>query len=123
MASASDLAAASETERQLSSNAAFSSLSDSKTMSNKKDVECGSPSSSSSFWSYLNSDVDPAQSTGPLAAFCFMTGYMYVVSLSIQAVTHPLCSTSRDVISFSSIFVWCGFQTGNFAQVCFWRTC
>ena len=22
-----------------------------------------------------------------------------------------------DVISFSAIFVWCGFQTGNFAQV------
>ncbi len=24
----------------------------------------------------------------------------------------------RDVVSFSAIFVWCGFQTGNFAQVC-----
>lgn len=29
-----------------------------------------------SFWTYLNSDVDPALSTGPLAAFCVMTGYM-----------------------------------------------
>ncbi|KNZ79449.1 hypothetical protein J132_09825 [Termitomyces sp. J132] len=67
-------------------------------MINKEDVECGSSSSSPSFWTYLNSDVDPAQSTGPLAAFCFMTGYI-------------------DVISFSSIYVWCGFQTGNFAQL------
>ncbi|KAG6864182.1 hypothetical protein C0991_011801 [Blastosporella zonata] len=72
--------------------------SSSTTMSNKGDVEQGSSSSSSSFWSYLNSEVDPEQSTGPLAAFCFMTGYI-------------------DVISFSAIFVWCGFQTGNFAQL------
>ncbi|ETW76034.1 hypothetical protein HETIRDRAFT_436897 [Heterobasidion irregulare TC 32-1] len=43
-------------------------------------------------------DVDPAQSTTPLAAFCFMTGYI-------------------DVISFSAIFVWCGFQTGNSVQL------
>jgi hypothetical protein len=36
------------------------------------------PSSRWSVWSYLMADVDPAQCTGPLAAFCFMTGYMYV---------------------------------------------
>ncbi|KAJ7735100.1 hypothetical protein DFH07DRAFT_114569 [Mycena maculata] len=50
------------------------------------------------FWGYLNTEVDPAQSTGPLAAFCFMTGYI-------------------DAISFTAVFVWCGFQTGNFAQL------
>ncbi|KAF7348559.1 Aldedh domain-containing protein [Mycena venus] len=50
------------------------------------------------FWQHLNTDVDPAQSTGPLAAFCFMTGFI-------------------DAISFTAIFVWCGFQTGNFAQL------
>jgi hypothetical protein len=27
---------------------------------------------------YLKGDVDPAQSTAPLAAYCFMTGFMYV---------------------------------------------
>ncbi|KAK0480629.1 hypothetical protein IW261DRAFT_1335034 [Armillaria novae-zelandiae] len=54
--------------------------------------------SPSTFWTHLNEEVDPSQSTGPLAAFCFMTGYI-------------------DVISFSAIFVWCGFQTGNFAQL------
>ncbi|KAG5651511.1 hypothetical protein H0H81_008376 [Sphagnurus paluster] len=68
---------------------------------NKADVEEGeralSPAAPSSFWEHLNSDVDPAQSTGPLAAFCFMTGYI-------------------DVVSFSAIYVWCGFQTGNFVQ-------
>lgn len=51
-----------------------------------------------SVWQYLNADVDPKESTGPLAAFAFMTGYI-------------------DVVSFSAIFVWCGFQTGNFAQL------
>ncbi|KAJ7756223.1 hypothetical protein B0H16DRAFT_1674768 [Mycena metata] len=50
------------------------------------------------FKKHLNSDVDPAKSTGPLAAFCFMTGFI-------------------DAISFTAIFVWCGFQTGNFAQL------
>lgn len=30
------------------------------------------------FWQHLNTEVDPAQSTGPLAAFCFMTGFMCV---------------------------------------------
>ncbi|KAJ6616494.1 hypothetical protein B0H10DRAFT_1397323 [Mycena sp. CBHHK59/15] len=50
------------------------------------------------FWQHLNTDVDPAQSTGPLAAYCFMTGFI-------------------DAISFTAIFVWCGFQTGNFAQL------
>ncbi|KAJ6523769.1 hypothetical protein B0H19DRAFT_1201221 [Mycena capillaripes] len=49
------------------------------------------------FWQHLNTDVDPAQSTGPLAAFCFMSGFM-------------------DAISFSAISVWCGFQTGNSVQ-------
>ncbi|KAF8067999.1 hypothetical protein FPV67DRAFT_1494520 [Lyophyllum atratum] len=69
-------------------------------MSNKEAVEEGGRKATSplSFWAYLNSDVDPAQCTGPLAAFCFMTGYI-------------------DVISFSAIFVWCGFQTGNFVQL------
>jgi len=43
-------------------------------------------------------DVDSAYSTAPLAAFCFMTGYI-------------------DAVSFSAIFVWCGFQTGNFIQL------
>ncbi|KAJ7669348.1 hypothetical protein DFH06DRAFT_181718 [Mycena polygramma] len=50
------------------------------------------------FWQHLNTEVDPAQSTGPLSAFCFMTGFI-------------------DAISFTAIFVWCGFQTGNFAQL------
>ncbi|KAG2003253.1 hypothetical protein CC2G_003871 [Coprinopsis cinerea AmutBmut pab1-1] len=52
----------------------------------------------STWMQYLMTDVDPKESTGPLAAFCFMTGYI-------------------DIISFSAIFVWCGFQTGNFAQL------
>ncbi|TFY68195.1 hypothetical protein EVG20_g3650 [Dentipellis fragilis] len=47
---------------------------------------------------YLFADVDPSQATWPLAAYCFMTGYI-------------------DAISFSAIFVWCGFQTGNSVQV------
>jgi hypothetical protein len=50
------------------------------------------------FLQHLRLDVDPAQSTGPLAAYCFMTGFI-------------------DSISFTAIFVWCGFQTGNFCQL------
>ncbi|TRM59612.1 hypothetical protein BD626DRAFT_436736 [Schizophyllum amplum] len=46
----------------------------------------------------LNGEVDPAECTGILAAFCFMTGFI-------------------DAISFSAVFVWCGFQTGNFIQL------
>ncbi|KAL0566241.1 hypothetical protein V5O48_015773 [Marasmius crinis-equi] len=47
---------------------------------------------------YLKEDVDPVQCTGPLAGFCFMTGFI-------------------DAVCFSAIFVWCGFQTGNFIQL------
>ncbi|KIM86880.1 hypothetical protein PILCRDRAFT_290466 [Piloderma croceum F 1598] len=47
---------------------------------------------------HLKGDVDPAQATGPLLAYCFMTGLI-------------------DSVSFSAIFVWCGFQTGNGTQV------
>jgi hypothetical protein len=38
--------------------------------------ERGTPAQS--LWTHLMADVDPNQSTGPLAAFCFMTGYMCV---------------------------------------------
>ncbi|KAJ6491296.1 hypothetical protein C8R47DRAFT_445518 [Mycena vitilis] len=50
-------------------------------------------------WSdFLRSDVDPDHANTPLAMYCFMTGFI-------------------DAISFTAIFVWCGFQTGNFAQI------
>jgi hypothetical protein len=47
---------------------------------------------------YLMSEVDPVQATFPLASYCFMTGFI-------------------DAVTFSAIFVWCGFQTGNFIQL------
>lgn len=47
---------------------------------------------------YLMADVNPDLSTWPLAAYCFMTGFI-------------------DVVCFSAIFVWCGFQTGNTLQL------
>ncbi|KAJ6532747.1 hypothetical protein DFH09DRAFT_133544 [Mycena vulgaris] len=63
----------------------------------RKDQEFGLPSRTS--WrKFLWSEVDPDYSTGPLAIFCFMTGWI-------------------DAISFTAVFVWCGFQTGNFAQL------
>ncbi|EMD30979.1 hypothetical protein CERSUDRAFT_89537 [Gelatoporia subvermispora B] len=43
-------------------------------------------------------DVDPVQSTLPLSAYCFMTGFI-------------------DSISFTAVFVWCAFQTGNSVQL------
>jgi len=43
-------------------------------------------------------EVDPAQSTWPLTAYCLMTGWI-------------------DAVSFSAVFVWCAFQTGNTLQL------
>ncbi|EDR00120.1 uncharacterized protein LACBIDRAFT_334394 [Laccaria bicolor S238N-H82] len=65
----------------------------------KDNVERAGPNTAASCWRYLNEDVDTAQTTSQLALCYFMTGYI-------------------GVISFSAIFVWCGFQTarGNFAQ-------
>ncbi|KAJ7255342.1 hypothetical protein C8J57DRAFT_1721892 [Mycena rebaudengoi] len=48
-----------------------------------------------SWWKFLNSEVDPSGATGPLAVYCFMTGFI-------------------DAITYTAAFVWCGFQTGNF---------
>lgn len=47
---------------------------------------------------HLMSDVDGERSTFPLAAYCFMTGFI-------------------DVVCFSAVFVWCAFQTGNTVQL------
>jgi hypothetical protein len=47
---------------------------------------------------HLKGEVDPEQATGPLIGYCFMTGFI-------------------DSVSFSAIFVWCGFQTGNGTQL------
>ncbi|KAI8986794.1 hypothetical protein BD414DRAFT_487047 [Trametes punicea] len=45
-------------------------------------------------WRHWMTDVDPVHATFPLAAYCFMTGFI-------------------DAVSFTAVFVWCGFQTGN----------
>lgn len=42
--------------------------------------------------SYLRADVDPAQSTGPLSAYCFMTGFMCASTLLPLAAAYPLMS-------------------------------
>ncbi|KAJ6469469.1 hypothetical protein C8R45DRAFT_1017144 [Mycena sanguinolenta] len=54
--------------------------------------------SRTSWRDFLRTEVDPDHTTGPLAVFCFMTGFI-------------------DAIAFTAVFVWCGFQTGNFAQL------
>ncbi|KAF9526060.1 hypothetical protein CPB83DRAFT_770960 [Crepidotus variabilis] len=51
-----------------------------------------------SIWQRLDQEVDPSGCLLPLATFCFMAGFI-------------------DSISFSATYVWCGFQTGNFAQL------
>ncbi|KAJ7512464.1 hypothetical protein B0H11DRAFT_2346746 [Mycena galericulata] len=55
-------------------------------------------STRTSWRDFLSSNVDPDHSTGLLAFYCFMTGFI-------------------DAISFTAVFVWCGFQTGNFVQL------
>ncbi|VDC07416.1 unnamed protein product [Peniophora sp. CBMAI 1063] len=47
---------------------------------------------------YLMEEVDGMQATWQLTAYCFMTGWI-------------------DAISFSAVFVWCAFQTGNTLQL------
>lgn len=44
----------------------------------KGDVESASSRENSSLWQYLLADVDAGQTTWQLAAYCFMTGYVYV---------------------------------------------
>lgn len=59
----------------------------------RKDPENGLPSRTS--WrDFLRSEVDPDHATGPLAVFCFMTGFMCIHLpsswLSERAVSHIL---------------------------------
>ncbi|KAL5476883.1 hypothetical protein ACEPAI_3069 [Sanghuangporus weigelae] len=64
----------------------------------RKSVDARGLGNATSWREYLMQNVDPLQSTSPLASFCFMTGFI-------------------DAISFSAVFVWCGFQTGNTVQL------
>ena len=50
------------------------------------------------FSRHLASEVDISKVTPEMTAYSFMTGYM-------------------DAISFTGLFVWVGFQTGNFTQL------
>jgi hypothetical protein len=50
-----------------------------------------------------------------LAACCFMSGLMCVFHFMFTFPT--FWTLSRDAVTFSSIFIWCGFQTGNSVQV------
>lgn len=47
---------------------------------------------------HMLAEVDGEQATAPLTAYCFMTGFI-------------------DAVTFSAIFVWCAFQTGNSVQL------
>lgn len=73
-----------------------------------------------SWRAYLMENVDPARAMSPLASYCFMTGFMCVSFSScgcwkLKAYFCPFLHS--DAISFSAVFVWCGFQTGNTVQV------
>jgi len=46
----------------------------------------------------MMTDIDPIRCTLQCTAYCFMTGFI-------------------DAVSFTAIFVWCGFQTGNTVQL------
>ncbi|KAI6142643.1 hypothetical protein BKA82DRAFT_740442 [Pisolithus tinctorius] len=63
------------------------------------DAENGSSSFKiSSLRQFLMREIDSSRAVAPLTAYCFMTGFI-------------------DVVSFSAIFVWCAFQTGNSLQL------
>ena len=64
---------------------------------------------------HLLAEVDGELSTAPLSAYCFMTGFMCVnCTLCPPRVSSFFFS---DAVTFSAIFVWCAFQTGNSVQV------
>jgi hypothetical protein len=65
---------------------------------------------------WLTEDVDPQRASASMASFCFMTGFLFVMSASLPYVRLRF-DVNRDAISVSASFVWCGFQTGNFIQV------
>jgi len=44
----------------------------------KDDLERAGRRDVSSWWQFLNTDVDAKEATGPLTLFCFMTGYLCV---------------------------------------------
>ncbi|KLO07059.1 hypothetical protein SCHPADRAFT_665759 [Schizopora paradoxa] len=50
------------------------------------------------FKKYIMTDVDPSRCTAILTAYCFLTGI-------------------TDAVSFTAIFIWCGFMTGNTVQL------
>lgn len=51
----------------------------------------------SSFWAYLQQDVDPAMCTAPLAAFCFMTGFMYGLCWTCSVFSYLLAMLYRSL--------------------------
>ncbi|KIY72894.1 hypothetical protein CYLTODRAFT_343161 [Cylindrobasidium torrendii FP15055 ss-10] len=73
-------------------------MSQAKAQAQSSEYPSNSENRPTSIRTFLMQDVDPEGCIGPLSAYCFMTGYI-------------------DVLSFSAIFVWCGFQTGNLAQL------
>ncbi|KAG8216597.1 hypothetical protein J3R82DRAFT_6783 [Butyriboletus roseoflavus] len=62
------------------------------------DIESNNPSRMRTIKTFLMEDIDTAQAAVPLTAYCFMTGFI-------------------DAVSFSAVFVWCAFQTGNSVQL------
>lgn len=82
-------------------------------------------------YSYGSSKIDHFQVHPALVGYAFMTGYMWVHMLpfldfdrcqnrsspSILSDVNAHDLQSRDAISFFTVAAWCGFQTGNLAQV------
>jgi hypothetical protein len=67
---------------------------------------------------YMSQDIDPLQASGALSAFSFMTGYTCVPTyLHLLMFRIFFDGVLSDAISFSAVFVWCGFQTGNWTQL------
>ncbi|KAI9457927.1 hypothetical protein HD554DRAFT_1758350 [Boletus coccyginus] len=62
------------------------------------DIESSNLLGMRSLRSFFMEEIDTAQAAAPLSAYCFMTGFI-------------------DAVSFSAIFVWCAFQTGNSVQL------
>ena len=82
-----------------------------------RDLESSDPSRMRSLRTFLMEEIDTAHAAAPLSAYCFMTGFMCALSNSLRFWFLRSPADHSDAVSFSAVFVWCAFQTGNSVQV------
>ncbi|KIJ63810.1 hypothetical protein HYDPIDRAFT_112772 [Hydnomerulius pinastri MD-312] len=94
----SDMTTATDDKTTLPAPVVHSKPSHSSIRKDPRDFESDDSSKMINIRRFLMEEIDGAQASAPLSAYCFMTGFV-------------------DAVCFSAIFVWCAFQTGNTVQL------